>query len=384
MNQRFGTSLAVGAAAALILFGADPARAQVTPAAGYTPPDDTPSVKVGGTIFADYTYTQEPTQTDSDNNRIHANSFNITRAYINVTGNISHLVSFRITPDVVRVGTVGGVAVPGLTDTLTYRLKYAYGQINFDDLQNNEAMSGVAQWKGSWFRLGMQQTPYIDYEEQIYRYRFQGPIMVDREGYITSSDLGATVHVNLPGNYGDFHFGVYNGEGYTRPEANDQKAFQIRGSIRPAPMVPVLKGLRLTGYYDSDNYVKDAKRNRFIGSLQFESPYCNFGFDYIKATDQNASASKPELKSQGYSVWATPQLPNGLGALLRWDYVQPYGYDVSTSAKQRMIVGPAYWFPTVRGVAAAVLLNFEQVKYARFTPKRPTEERYALSTLFNF
>jgi hypothetical protein len=36
------------------------AQAQVTAAAGYTPPDDTQSIKVGALIFYDYTYTKTP------------------------------------------------------------------------------------------------------------------------------------------------------------------------------------------------------------------------------------------------------------------------------------------------------------------------------------
>ena len=40
--------------------GARAASAQVTPAAGYTPPDDTPSIRVGVTLYADYTYTGQP------------------------------------------------------------------------------------------------------------------------------------------------------------------------------------------------------------------------------------------------------------------------------------------------------------------------------------
>src|SRR5205823_692138 len=42
-------------AVALVLDAAA-ASAQVTPAAGYTPPDDTPSIRVGATLFANYTY----------------------------------------------------------------------------------------------------------------------------------------------------------------------------------------------------------------------------------------------------------------------------------------------------------------------------------------
>ena len=83
------------------------ASAQVTPAAGYTPPDDTPSIKVGATIYADYTYTESPKGTDADGNTFNPSGFNVTRSYINVTGNISHIVAFRITPDVTRETFVG-------------------------------------------------------------------------------------------------------------------------------------------------------------------------------------------------------------------------------------------------------------------------------------
>ena len=86
-------------AAAAIATGAFP---QVTPAAGVTPPDDTPKVNVGATIFGDYTYTDSPTTKDADGNVIHPSAFNITRAYINITGNLNHLIAFRITPDVSR------------------------------------------------------------------------------------------------------------------------------------------------------------------------------------------------------------------------------------------------------------------------------------------
>jgi hypothetical protein len=142
------------------------AFAQVTPAAGYTPPDDTPSIRVGVTIYADYTYQQSPDATDADGNVINPSSFNVSRSYINVTGNLSHIIAFRVTPDVVRESgliTLG----PGNTlsnDSLVFRIKYAYAQFNLDDWMT----------RGSWARFGIQQTPLLDYEEGIYRYRFQG------------------------------------------------------------------------------------------------------------------------------------------------------------------------------------------------------------------
>jgi len=378
MKQRLGYLLAA-LAAAFVMTGT--AQGQITVAEGYTPPDDTPTVKVGGTIFADYTWQAEPKAIDADGNSYHPNAFNVTRAYINVTGNISHLISFRITPDVVRVGNVSGTDVPGLTGTLTYRLKYAYGQLNLDDLAQT-AMSGMAQWKGTWFRLGMQQTPFIDFEEGIYRYRFAGTVLSDREGFLSSSDLGFSFHWNAPANFGDIHIGAYNGEGYTRPEVNDQKAFQVRGTLRPLPMIPELRGLRLTGFYDGDHYVKDAKRERIIGMITYESPYVNFGAQYLNAKDQNASASKPVVEAKDYSVWVTPRLPCGIEALFRWDRIEPN--TTQTARRQRLIAGPAYWFPVKSGVAAAVLLKFEQLRYMGAPNSKPTEETYGLFTLFNF
>src|ERR1700681_2010126 len=111
------------------------ASAQVTPAAGYTPPDDTPSVRVGVTIYTDYTYQQNPQATDSDGNTINPGAFNVSRSYINIIGNVNHLVGFRITPDVSRESglvTLGsGSSISN--DSLVFRIKYAFGQFNLDD-----------------------------------------------------------------------------------------------------------------------------------------------------------------------------------------------------------------------------------------------------------
>ena len=47
-------------------------------------------------------------------------------------------------------------------------------------------------------RFGIQQTPYVDFKEGIYRYRFQGTIFAEREGFLSSSDAGVSFHYNFP------------------------------------------------------------------------------------------------------------------------------------------------------------------------------------------
>src|SRR5471030_1958018 len=167
---------------AVLALTASIASAQVTPAAGYTPPDDTPSVKVGVTLYTDYTYTQNPQSTDADGNTINPSAFNVARSYINITGNLNHIVSFRITPDVTRESGIVTLTSPNTVsnDSLVFRIKYAFGQVNFDDWMT----------KGSWVRFGIQQTPLLDYEEGIYRYRFQGTTFTEREGFYNSADAG--------------------------------------------------------------------------------------------------------------------------------------------------------------------------------------------------
>jgi hypothetical protein len=205
------------------------ASAQVTPAAPYTPPDDTPSIRVGVTLYPTFVYQSNPTITDADGNVVNKSSFDVARAYINITGNISHLVAFRLTPDITRQSgllTLGpGNSVS--SDSLVFRIKYAYAQFNLDDWMTT----------GSWARIGIQQTPWVDFEEGIYRYRFQGTVFAERiplPTTMTSSDAGASFHYNLPSNYGDFHVGVYNGENYQRVEVNDQKALEFRGAAGPS------------------------------------------------------------------------------------------------------------------------------------------------------
>src|SRR3979409_1907393 len=100
------------------------AFAQITPAAGYTPPDDTPSIRVGMTLYPTYTYQTDPKITDADGNTVNRNSFDVARAYITIPGNISHIIAFRVTPDITRQSgllTLGsGSSVS--SDSLVFRI----------------------------------------------------------------------------------------------------------------------------------------------------------------------------------------------------------------------------------------------------------------------
>jgi hypothetical protein len=373
--NHYWAKMAVGAvgAAGIVALVPGVVSAQVTPAAGGVPPDDTPSIRVGMTLYPLFSYQTNPPVTDADGNSANKSAFDVSRAYINITGNISHLIAFRITPDITRESGLFNAAT-GATitnDSLVYRIKYAFAQFNLDDWMT----------RGSWTRIGIQQTPWVDFDEGIYRYRFQGTTFVERQPLLTSfssSDAGVSFHYNLPSNYGDFHVGVYNGENYPRVELNSgAKAFEFRGTIRPfATMDPVLRGLRGHLVYYNDHYQGSDERKRVMGNVTFEHQYVNAEFDYLSAKDQ-VTAVAQDVASNGWAVWATPRLPKANGssweALLRYDHFTPNtstafstvasplpGVTTFDSQHQnRSIIGVAYWFPHQGNVSTALMLDYD-------------------------
>ena len=329
--------------------------------------DDLPAIKIGVVIFADYTVTQEPKITDADGNDVTLNQFQIGRSYINVTGKVSRNIAFRLTPDITRETGVGS----SLNGSYTFRLKYAYLQWNLDDAISN----------GSFARFGMQQNPYFDFFESVYRYRFQGTIYSEREGYQSSSDVGAAFRYNLPNDYGDIHTGFFNGENYNRPEQNDQKAFMIRGTVRPLPGSAALRGLRLTGFLNKDAYVKDADRTRAIFTASFEHAYLNTAFEYHATRDQT-SATRTGIEGRGWSFFVTPRTPWGWEGLVRFDHNE-LNTDLD-QVRERAIAGIAYWFRLQGSARTALMFDVDNTTFEGFSPALPTVRRLAVHGMLTF
>jgi hypothetical protein len=366
-TRRHGLRLAAAVFAATVAVAITPCQAQ-TPAANPPPASDTPSIKVGVQLFADYTVQAQPRINNSDNNDITLSAFQIGRSYINVTGNISHAIAFRVTPDVAREIGVGS----SLNGSYTFRLKFAFAQWNLDDHLTT----------GSFVRFGIQPTPWIEFIDSVYRYRFQGPPFEDREGFLPPADVGVSFRYSLPNDYGDVHAAVFNGETYSRAEVNDQKGIQMRGTIRPFPSRPLLRGLRLTGFWDHDAYVKNADRQRAIVGVTFEHPHLHAAFDYLATKDQT-SAAKTATEGRGWSAFVTPIAARGWEGLVRFDRLEP-NTAVSAQAKQRTIAGLAYWFPHQGTVATALLFDVDNTTFDGFSSAQPTQRKIAIHTMVSF
>src|SRR2546422_11642428 len=96
----FSIRRALGVAVVAAVAGAAPLAAQGSPP---------PQVTVGGVVYTQYVYQLKDTLN-------HVNTFDITRAYVNVLGKFSGGVGTRITADISR----------NADGSLGYRLKYAF------------------------------------------------------------------------------------------------------------------------------------------------------------------------------------------------------------------------------------------------------------------
>jgi hypothetical protein len=329
-------------------------RAQTTPATPAEP--DYPIVRVGVLSYVQYDAELE--------NRDGYSAFDLTRGYLNINGQLAKNVRFRVTPDVRRVTD------SSLAGTLVFRVKYAF--VELDNLKSAR----------SWVRFGAHQTPWLDFEEGINRYRVQGTMFSERENLIPgSSDFGVGYFTPL-GKYLDIQTGIYNGEGYAQTDVNKYKSVQGRLTLRPLAGRGIANGLRLSGFYTAGWYAADRPRNLGIVMGSFEHTNVVATLQYLKATESPSAILPRDIDRSGASGFVEiRQGIAGWAALARVDHYDP-DRTLAANSQRRVIAGGAYWFVWPRSRVGLVVTN-EQVHYDR-TAARLDENRLLIQTHVEF
>ena len=343
---------------ALLLGAVASSSAQSAQAPAPVPPaePDYPIIRIGVLSYVQY---------DAElKNRAAFSAFDLTRGYLNVNGQLSKNVRFRLTPDVKRIpdGSLSG--------SLVLRVKYA-----FVELDNVKAAR-------SWVRFGAHQTPWLDFEESIDRYRVQGMMFSERENLIPgSSDFGVGYFTPL-GKYVDIQTGVYNGEGYTQTDTNKYKSAQGRLTLRPLAGRGVANGFRLSGFYNAGWYAANRPRRLGIVMGSFEHTNLAATLQYLKATENPSAAAPRDINRNGSSGFIEiRQGVNGWAAIARVDHLDP-DQALGNNSQRRVIAGAAYWFVWPRSRVGLVVTN-EQVHYDA-AAARPQENRLLVQTHVEF
>lgn len=294
----------------------------------------TPSVTVGGVGYAQFSY--HPTDTAK-----FANNFEITRAYINVIGRFGHGVTTRVTPDIYRVAD----------GSLGYRLKYAF-------------VAWTPDSSALTFKLGMLNTPYVEWEEQLWDYRMQGTIALDRNGYLSSSDLGFLVDGAWGGDKVTMSVGVINGENYNRPLGDKGKDLTGRVSVRlMATDDPGrTSGLRLTGYGHIGKPTGGGTRQRYLGVLSYRSKMLTLAGELAATTDSALTTPvTAERRGRVISTFGVLRVPPSyqLQFIGRLDSIDP-NTDADDDRGTRFIVGVGYQLtPNLRLLADLDKVNYQ-------------------------
>ena len=92
------------------------------------------------------------------------NNFDIDRAYLNVNGKFAHGITTRITSDLFRPAS--GTSID---NSLALRIKYAY-------------VGWTPEKSPLTAKIGVTQTPWLDWEEALWDYRQQGTMAMERTG----------------------------------------------------------------------------------------------------------------------------------------------------------------------------------------------------------
>ncbi len=310
-------------------------------------------VSVGGVIYGQYLYRP------SDSLKLHG--FDITRAYLNVTGRFSGGVGIRLTSDVYRVAD----------SSLALRLKYAY-----------------ATWTPErvplTFKMGLIHTPFVDWEEAVWNYRMQGSIAVDRYKYLTSADFGAGVDGTVQHERVNFQAGVYDGEGYAGGLGDRYKDFEARVSYRVLETSDQSRvgGLRVTGYLGLGAPSTGGRRNRVLGMLSYRTNDLTLAAEYLWASDSSTAAATALKKATLLSTYAVVHVPQTrISVIGRLDVLDPNTASASNTDRQtRTIFGVAYQLsPNLR-----LLADVDHVAYQSGATLTAAQRAARTALLFQF
>jgi len=336
---------------AMVLVASGIAAAQTTP----DPAQTTTPINEGRVTFGVLSYLQYDVELHEQDGY---NAFEVTRGYFDVKARLSDRVRVRFTTDV-RPTTDAN-----LEANLTARLEYAY-----IDAAVNDRTSIL---------FGMQETPWLTFEESIDRYRVQGQMFAEREGLIPGpSDLGFAAAYKTK--RVEAHLGVYNGEGYGRAEIDKFKSVQGRGTATVFANDDAKSSVKVSGFYSYGWYAKDRPRNVGIVMASYQSPHVVATAQYLSATDNPFVVT--DVERQGMSFFGEARMgETGWAGLGRVDLFNP---DASREGDdmRRYIFGGAHWNQLAHGRVGFVA-TLEQV--FRVSNGQKTESRFLVQTHVEF
>ena len=306
-------------------------------------------------IFGDYQY-QTDDAAKAANGGSAPNKFDIGRVYLTFKGPLGDRFSYRATTDI-KQGS-GTDSYKGWF----VRLKYAYLQYDYMK-PNTDGASAFA-------RIGVLHTVIVDHEENFWP-RYFAQTALERNGFLSSADLGVSTGITLPNKLGEIYADIVNGTGYDNPENNKYKDFQARITITPlAKSASLLKTFTISPWYsyggNTSVFLNDPtspiterlQKDRYGVFVGNKDRRLTFGAEYAQrkdGVDDNTTDATldriVETSGQlfdGFVIvrpleFSQPDIKRSFGLIGRFDHWKP---NKDSDAWAQFIIAGIFWEPT--------------------------------------
>ena len=252
---------------------------------------------LNGKMYVDFTNIDQK-NSDTGKTAASGTGLDVKRFYLSVTHNFDDIWSANLTTDFNYVGNDG--------ETNLF-VKKAYVQGKFD--------------QAAVLRLGSADMPWIPFVENVYGYRYVENTLIDRLKYGNSADWG----VHLGGDAGEsksvnYAVSVVNGNGYKNPGRS--KGVDVEGRVGFVPFENMT--VALGGY--SGKLGKDVQGVQSTNTatrgdvlIAYASKQFRLGAEYFTASNWNNVLTPFKDKADGYSVWGSVLVADGVSLFARYD-----------------------------------------------------------------
>lgn len=252
---------------------------------------------IGGKMYVDFTNIDQK-NSDSGKTANSGTGLDVKRFYLSVTHQFDDIWSANLTTDFNYVGSDG--------ETNLF-VKKAYVQGKFD--------------QAAVLRLGSADMPWIPFVENYYGFRYVENTLIDRLKYGNSADWG----IHLGGDIGqsksvNYAVSVVNGNGYKNPSRS--KGVDVEGRVGFVPFENTV--IALGGY--SGKLGKDVQgvpstntATRGDVLIAYASKQFRLGAEYFTAKNWNNVLTPYTDKADGYSVWGSVAVADGVSLFARYD-----------------------------------------------------------------
>jgi len=252
---------------------------------------------IGGKMYVDFSNIDQK-NSDSGKTAASGTGLDVKRFYLSVTHNFDDIWSANLTTDFNYVGS------DGQTNLF---VKKAYVQGKFD--------------QAAVLRLGSADMPWIPFVENVYGYRYVENTLIDRLKYGNSADWG----VHLGGDVGagrsvNYAVSVVNGNGYKNPGRS--KSVDVEGRVGLVPfenMTVAVGGYSGKLGKDVQGVATPNRATRGDILVAYASKQFRLGAEYFTASNWNNVLTPYTDKADGYSVWGSVAVADGVSLFARYD-----------------------------------------------------------------